>query len=68
MDTWEIVADGINQGKKLPELSPRETMVMMFSLMERSGTDVPWYEDRHGQEQVEESQVLMEKLTEHFRM
>lgn len=68
MDTWEIVADGINKGKKLPELTPRETMVMMFSLMERSGTSVPWYEDRHGEESVEESQVLMEKLAEHFRM
>ena len=68
MDTWEIVADGINKGKKLPELTPRETMVLMFGLMERSGTSVPWSWTEHGEESMEESQVLMEKLAEHFRM
>lgn len=69
METWEIVADGINQGKKLPELSPRETMVLMFGLMERSGAKVPQHEDSNrDHDLVDESRMLLEQLVEHFRM
>lgn len=69
METWEIVADGINQGRKLPELTPRETMVLMFSLMERSDEKVPKHEDSNWDyDLIKESAVLLEKLTDHFRM
>lgn len=69
MRTWEIVADGINQGKTLPQLSPRETMVLMLALMERSDIEVPEHESSsNNRDLVEESEVLMDRLADHFRM
>jgi hypothetical protein len=69
METWEIVANGINQGKTLPELTPRETMVLMFSLMERSDEKLPEHEDSNRDyDLIEESAALLVKLTDHFRV
>lgn len=69
METWEIVANGINQGKTLPELTPRETMVLMFSLMERSDEKLPEHEDSNRDyDLIEESAVLLGRLTDHFRV
>lgn len=54
-----VIRTALNNGKALPELSARESFVLMLALAERAGVDSG---ERESEETAEEAHALLERL------
>jgi hypothetical protein len=65
---YVMLLNRLRAGATIPELTPRQTMVLILALCERAGVAIPFHErstmGEDGRDNMEEAEVLLSVLAD----